>query len=48
MFLALTETKRKGSRESLWCEVSGICAVIQENERTRESVTVLLNDESQL
>ena len=41
--LALTETKLKGNRE-IWCGVNGITAGVQEMERAREGVDVLLND----
>ena len=43
-FLALTETKLKGNTEVLWCGVNGIITSVQEMERVKESVTVLLND----
>ena len=42
--LALTETKLKGKREVSWSEVNIIFACIQEMERAREGVAVLLND----
>ena len=38
--LALTKTKLKGNREVSWCGVNGV----QERERAREGVAVLLND----
>ena len=43
-FFALTETKLKGNGEASWFEVDGIIAGVQEMERTREGVAVLLND----
>ena len=42
--LALTETKLKGNGEVSWCGVNGIIAGIQEMERAREGVAILLND----
>ena len=42
--LALKETKLKGNGEVSWCEVNGIIASVQEMERAREDVAVLLND----
>ena len=42
--LALTETKFKGREEASWCGVNGIIAGVQEMERDREGVAVLLND----
>ena len=44
--LALTGTKLKGNREVSWCEVNFI-AGIQEMERAREGVAILLNNVSQ-
>ena len=43
--LALTKTKLKGNGELLWCEVNGIIAGVQEIERAREVVAVLMKDE---
>ena len=43
-FLALTETKLKGNKEVPWCGVNGITADVQEIERAREGVAVLLNN----
>ena len=43
--LALTKTKLKGNGELLWCEVNGIIVSVQEIERAREGVVVLMNDE---
>ena len=42
--LALTEKKLKGNGEVSWCGINGIIAGIQEMERAREGVAVLLND----
>ena len=42
--LALTETKLKGRGEVSWCRVNGIIYSVQEMERAREGVAVLLND----
>ena len=42
--LALTETKLKGNEEVSWYGVNGIIAGVQEMERAREGVAVLLND----
>ena len=42
--LALTETKLKGKGEISWCGVKGIIAGVQEMERAREGVDILLND----
>ena len=42
--LALTETKLKGKGEVSWCRVNGIISGVQEMERAREGVAVLLND----
>ena len=41
--LALTETKLKGNGE-IWCGVNCIIASIQEMERAREGVAIVLND----
>ena len=43
-WLALTETKLKGKGEVSWCGVNGIIAGVQEMERAREGVVILLND----
>ena len=43
-WLALTETKLKGKGGVSWCGVNGIIAGVQEMERAREGVAVLLND----
>ena len=40
--LALTETKLKGNGEVPWCGVNGINAGVQEMERAREGVAILL------
>ena len=42
--LASTETKLKGNGEVSWCGVNGIIADVQEMERAREGVAILLND----
>ena len=42
--LDLTKMKLKGNGEVSWCEVNGIIADVQEVERAREEVTILLND----
>ena len=42
--LALTETKLKGKGEVSWVKVSGIISGVQEMERAREGVDVLLNN----
>ena len=42
--LALTETKLKGNGEVSRCGVNGIFASVQEMERGREGVALLLND----
>ena len=42
--LALTEMKLKENREVSWCGIKSIIAGIQEMERTREGVAILLND----
>ena len=42
--LALTETKLKRNGEVSWCGVNGIIVGVQEMERAREGVAVLLND----
>ena len=36
--------KMKGNCKISWCGVSGICSGVQENEKPREGVAVLLND----
>ena len=41
---ALTETKLKGNGERSCCGVNGIIDGVQEMERGREGVAVLLND----
>ena len=41
--LAFTETKLKGNGEVSWCGVNSIIAGVQEMERAREGVSVLLN-----
>ena len=40
--LALTETKLKGKGELSWCGVNDIIAGVEEMERTREGVAILL------
>ena len=42
--LALTETKLKGKEEVSWFGDNGIIAGVQEMERAREGVAILLND----
>ena len=42
--LALTEKKLKGNGEVSWCGVNGIIADVQELERVKEGVGILLND----
>ena len=42
--LAMTETKLKGKGEVLWFGVNVIFAGVQEMERAREGMAVLLND----
>ena len=42
--LALKETKLKGNGEVSCCGVNGIIASIQEMERAREGVAILLNE----
>ena len=42
--LALTETKFKGNGEVSWFGVNGIIAGVQEMERAREGVAILLNN----
>ena len=40
----LVDSKLKGNREVSWCGENGIIAGVQEMERAREGVAVLLND----
>ena len=42
--LALTETKLKGKGEVSWLGVKVIIAGVQEMERSRDGVDILLND----
>ena len=42
--LALMEMKLKGNGEVSWCGVNGIVAEVQEMERAREGMAILLND----
>ena len=42
--LALTETKLKGNREVSWFGVNVIITGVQEMERAREGVAILLNN----
>ena len=42
--LALTKTKLKEEREVSWCKVNGIISGVQEIERNREGVAILLSD----
>ena len=42
--LALSETKLKGNREVSCCGVNGIIAGVQEMERARDAVAILLNN----
>ena len=41
--IALTKTKLKGNGEVSWCGVNDIIAGVQEMERAREGVAILLN-----
>ena len=43
-FLVLMKIKLKGNREVSWCGVNGIIASVQEMERAREDVAILLSD----
>ena len=42
--LALTETKLKGNGQVSWCGVKGIIASVQEMERVKEGVAILLHN----
>ena len=42
--LAVTETKLKGEGEVSWVEVNGIIYGVEEVERPREGVSLLLSD----
>ena len=42
-WLTLTATKLKGNGEVSWCGINGITAGVQENERVRDGVDVLMN-----
>ena len=42
--LALMEMKLKGKGEASWYGVNGMIAGVQEMERARESMVILLND----
>ena len=42
--LALMETKLNGNGKVSWCEVNDIIADVEEMERAREWVIILLND----
>ena len=42
--LPLTETKLKGNGQVSWCGVNGIIAGVQDIEKVRERVAILLND----
>ena len=42
--LELTKKKLIGNGEVSWCEVNGIITDVQEIERAREDVDILLND----
>ena len=42
--LGFKEMKLKGIREISWCGVNGIIADVQDMERAREGVAILLND----
>ena len=44
---ALTETKLKGNGEASWCEINSIITSVQEMERAKEEVAILLNDVAQ-
>ena len=41
--LTLTDMKLKGDGEISWCGVNGIADGVQEMERAREGVAILLN-----
>ena len=43
--LTLTETKLKRNGEVSWCRVSDTYVVVQETQRAREGVAVLMTDE---
>ena len=40
----LDRDKIEGNGEASWCKVNGISAGVQEMERAREGVAILLND----
>ena len=42
--LALMKTKLKGNEEVSWCGVNSIITGVQEMEKAREGVAILLND----
>ena len=42
--LALRETKLKGKGQVSWCGVNGLIVGVQQMERAREGVAILLND----
>ena len=42
--LSLMEMKLKGNGEVSWCGVDGIITGVQEMERAREGVAILLKD----
>ena len=42
--LPLTKTKLKGEGEVSWCGVNDIIAGVQERERAREGMAIMLND----
>ena len=42
--LAVTETKMKGKGEIKWCDVKCVRAGVEENERGREGVAILMSD----
>ena len=44
LLLTLMETKLKENGEVSWCGVNGIIAGVQEMERAREVLAILLND----
>ena len=42
--LALTEIKLRGNGKVSWCRVNGIIIGVEEMEKAREDVAILLND----
>ena len=43
-FISLTKTKLEGYGKVLWCEVNGTIADVEEMERVRADMTILLID----